>query len=72
MTTTLPPVAAAPKAGRRPSWLPGPRLLPTLATFVLFVALFGAGSLRYEGFFAAQVVLNLFVDNASSSCWPSG
>jgi simple sugar transport system permease protein len=31
---------------------------------VLFVALFGAGSLRYEGFFSGQVLLNLFVDNA--------
>ena len=31
---------------------------------MLFVALFGAGSLRYEGFFSGQVLLNLFVDNA--------
>ena len=60
MTATLPPVTTAPASGRRPSWLPGPRLLPTLATFVLFVALFAAGSLRYEGFFAGQVLLNLF------------
>ena len=48
----------------RRAWLPGPRVLPTLATFVLFVALFAAGSLRYEGFFAGQVLLNLLVDNA--------
>ena len=31
---------------------------------MLFVALFAAGSLRYEGFFSGQVLLNLFVDNA--------
>ena len=42
----------------------GPRLLPALATFVLFVAIFGAGSLRYEASSPAQVLLNLFVDNA--------
>ena len=65
MTATLPPVAgAAGLAARRPAWLPGPRLLPTLATFVLFVVLFGAGSLRYDSFFSGQVLLNLFVDNA--------
>jgi ribose/xylose/arabinose/galactoside ABC-type transport system permease subunit len=65
MTATLPPVTgAAGIAARRPAWLPGPRLLPTLATFVLFVVLFGAGSLRYESFFSGQVLLNLFVDNA--------
>jgi galactofuranose transport system permease protein len=65
MTATLPPVTPVPRVvARRPAWLPGPRLLPTLATFVLFVALFGAGSLRYEGFFSGQVLLNLFVDNA--------
>ena len=65
MTATLPPVAgAAGLAARRPAWLPGSRLLPTLATFVLFVVLFGAGSLRYDSFFSGQVLLNLFVDNA--------
>ncbi|MDT7581684.1 MAG: galactofuranose transport system permease protein, partial [Pseudonocardiales bacterium] len=65
MTATLPPVTgAAGIAARRPAWLPGPRLLPTLATFVLFVVLFGAGSLRYDSFFSGQVLLNLFVDNA--------
>jgi ribose/xylose/arabinose/galactoside ABC-type transport system permease subunit len=65
MTATLPPVTGgAGLAARRPAWLPGPRLLPTLATFVLFVVLFGAGSLRYDSFFSGQVLLNLFVDNA--------
>ena len=40
------------------------RLMPTLATFVLFVLLFGVGSVRYEGFTSGQVVANLFIDNA--------
>ncbi len=44
--------------------LPSGQALPVVATFVLFVALFTAGSLRYESFFSAQVLLNLFVDNA--------
>ncbi len=57
MITTAP----APRA-RLPR--PSPRVLPVLATFVLFVLLFGAGSLRYDNFFSGQVVLNLFVDNA--------
>ncbi len=33
-------------------------------TLVLFVVLFGAGSLLYPGFFSLQVFLNLFIDNA--------
>jgi len=64
MTATLPPTVGSTGPTGRPSWLPGPRLLPTLATFVVFVVLFGAGSLRYDGFLAPQVFLNLFVDNA--------
>ena len=44
--------------------LTSPRVLPVLATFVLFVVMFGAGSARYDNFFSLQVLLNLFVDNA--------
>jgi simple sugar transport system permease protein len=44
--------------------MPSGQTLPVLVTFVLFVALFSAGSLRYESFFSAQVLLNLLVDNA--------
>ncbi len=33
-------------------------------TLILFVVLFGAGSMLYEGFFSLQVFLNLFIDNA--------
>ncbi|MEE1940075.1 galactofuranose ABC transporter, permease protein YjfF [Streptomyces sp. TRM 70361] len=40
------------------------RFLPVVATFVVFMVTFGAGSVRYEGFASGQVVTNLFVDNA--------
>ncbi|QFZ18141.1 galactofuranose ABC transporter, permease protein YjfF [Saccharothrix syringae] len=40
------------------------RFLPVIATFVVFVATFGVGSVRYEGFATGQVVANLFIDNA--------
>ncbi|GAB3443483.1 galactofuranose ABC transporter, permease protein YjfF [Actinophytocola sediminis] len=40
------------------------RFLPVIATFVVFVLTFGAGSVRYEGFASGQVVANLFIDNA--------
>jgi simple sugar transport system permease protein len=35
-----------------------------IATMALFLLLFATGSLRYRGFFAPQVFLNLFIDNA--------
>lgn len=40
------------------------RFLPVIATFVVFVLTFGAGSIRYEGFGSGQVIANLFIDNA--------
>ncbi len=47
---------------------PGPRLnaryLPLAATIALFVAMATLGSVRYTGFFSAQVFLNLLIDNA--------
>jgi len=43
---------------------PPARFVPVLATFVLFVSMFGIGSVRYEGFASSQVVLNLLIDNA--------
>jgi ribose/xylose/arabinose/galactoside ABC-type transport system permease subunit len=43
---------------------PPARFLPVLATLALFVGLFAAGGVRYEGFTSPQVVLNLFFDNA--------
>ncbi|MBA1364476.1 galactofuranose ABC transporter, permease protein YjfF [Burkholderia gladioli] len=41
-----------------------PRTLPIVVTIVLFVALFGFGSVMYTGFFSMQVLTGLLVDNA--------
>ncbi|WP_151770669.1 galactofuranose ABC transporter, permease protein YjfF [Streptomyces abyssomicinicus] len=38
--------------------------IPLIVTAVLLVAMFTVGSLRYDGFFSTQVVLNLLIDNA--------
>jgi ribose/xylose/arabinose/galactoside ABC-type transport system permease subunit len=43
---------------------PPRRFYPIIATFALFVGMFGAGTIRYEGFSSPQVILNLLVDNA--------
>ncbi|MFG1619569.1 galactofuranose ABC transporter, permease protein YjfF [Nonomuraea wenchangensis] len=40
------------------------KYLPVLVTGCLFVAMFVAGGIRYEGFASGQVVLNVFIDNA--------
>jgi ribose/xylose/arabinose/galactoside ABC-type transport system permease subunit len=40
------------------------RFLPVIATFVVFVLTFGAGSVRYEGFGTPQIFANLFIDNS--------
>jgi ribose/xylose/arabinose/galactoside ABC-type transport system permease subunit len=37
---------------------------PVIASFGLFVLMFVIGAMRYEGFGSAQVILNIFVDNA--------
>ena len=44
--------------------LASPRYASIIVTLVLLVAMFIVGSTQYRGFFAGQVVLNLFVDNA--------
>lgn len=41
-----------------------PRDLPLAVTIGLFVLLFTAGSLLFDGFFSLQVFLNFFIDNA--------
>jgi ribose/xylose/arabinose/galactoside ABC-type transport system permease subunit len=41
-----------------------PKYIPLAATVSLFVAMAGAGSVLYDGFFAPQVFLNLLIDNA--------
>ena len=60
MTTTGTP-AAAPAAT---PFRARTRYVPVLVTLALLVAMFAAGSARYEGFASGQVVLNVFIDNA--------
>jgi ribose/xylose/arabinose/galactoside ABC-type transport system permease subunit len=43
---------------------PPARYLPIIATFALFIGLFGAGGMRYEGLGDPQVLLSLLIDNA--------
>jgi galactofuranose transport system permease protein len=43
---------------------PPSQYLPVLASLALFVGMFAAGGIRYDGFASPQVVLNLFFDNA--------
>jgi ribose/xylose/arabinose/galactoside ABC-type transport system permease subunit len=38
--------------------------LPIIVTIALFMVMFVAGAFRYTGFFSAQVLLNLLIDNA--------
>ncbi|MEV0198607.1 galactofuranose ABC transporter, permease protein YjfF [Nonomuraea sp. NPDC050691] len=40
------------------------KYVPVLVTGGLFLAMFVAGGIRYEGFATGQVILNVFVDNA--------
>jgi simple sugar transport system permease protein len=49
---------------RARSFTPPARYLPVLATFALFVGMFGVGGLRYEGFADPQVFLSLLLDNS--------
>ena len=62
MTTLAPAPPEKPRVAVR-SRVPS-RFLPVIATFVVFVLTFGAGSIRYEDFATGQVVANLFIDNA--------
>ena len=41
-----------------------PQTLPSWVAVLLFVLMFAAGSLGYNGFFSGQVFLNLLIDNA--------
>ncbi len=40
------------------------RFFQFYVTLVLFLVLFGIGSVKFDGFFSPQVFLNLFIDNA--------
>ncbi|HTJ94234.1 MAG TPA: galactofuranose ABC transporter, permease protein YjfF [Pararobbsia sp.] len=50
--------------GSRLAAITDPRTLPLTVTILLFIALFGFGSVMYTGFFSLQVLLDLLVDNA--------
>ncbi|MGK3998225.1 galactofuranose ABC transporter, permease protein YjfF [Sorangium sp. So ce1024] len=52
------------RAVTRPPLRLSPRHLPLAVTIGLFVVMFGAGSLLFDGFFSLQVFLNLLIDNA--------
>ncbi|WP_182525372.1 galactofuranose ABC transporter, permease protein YjfF [Nocardioides dongkuii] len=45
-------------------YTPPTRFIPVIASFALFVGMFGVGGLRYEGFSDPQVLLSLLIDNA--------
>lgn len=49
---------------RRRAFHLNPTDLPLAVTIALFVVMFGAGSLLFDGFFSLQVFLNFFIDNA--------
>ncbi len=69
MTGTTQRSVAQRSAGRRAlgavlAYRPPQKFLPALATIVVFLAMFGVGSIHFQGFASWQVFLNLFVDNA--------
>lgn len=41
-----------------------PQYLTLIVTLLIFTALFGISSLKFEGFFSMSVIMNLFIDNA--------
>ncbi|AVS62643.1 sugar ABC transporter permease YjfF [Paracidovorax avenae] len=62
MSAVMTPAMATPAGARGPRL--NARYLPLAATIALFVAMATLGSVRYTGFFSAQVFLNLLIDNA--------
>ncbi|QNE21973.1 sugar ABC transporter permease YjfF [Kribbella qitaiheensis] len=64
MSSSSSAVASTTWPDRLRGYSPPRRYLPVIATAALLIGMFGAGSLRYQGFADPQVVLNLFVDNA--------
>ena len=63
MSTAVIPAASS-SWDRVRQFSPPSRYVPVLATFALFVGMFGIGGLRYEGFSDPQVLLSLLIDNA--------
>lgn len=70
IATAPAPTPAPAGPGSRSTWdrvrgyAPSSRYLPVLATLALFLGMFGAGGLRYEGFADPQVFLSLLLDNS--------
>lgn len=62
MSAVMAPTTAAAPGARGPRL--NARYLPLAATIALFAAMATLGSVRYTGFFSAQVFLNLLIDNA--------
>jgi len=58
------PATATTQASRPAGRRLDARFLPLGVTVALFVLMFGAGALAFDGFLSLQVFLNLFVDNA--------
>ncbi|RHW27294.1 sugar ABC transporter permease YjfF [Nocardioides immobilis] len=46
------------------TYSPASRYLPVVATFALFIGMFGFGGISYQGFFDWQVFLSLLLDNS--------
>jgi simple sugar transport system permease protein len=63
-SATSPGTASATTWERIRGYSPPSRFLPVIATLALFLGMFGAGSVRYEGFGDPQVLLSLLIDNA--------
>jgi ribose/xylose/arabinose/galactoside ABC-type transport system permease subunit len=61
---TAPSSQPASVHGRRGKKGLNPKYLPLVATISLFVLVATLGSIFYDGFFSAQVFLNLLIDNA--------
>ncbi|WP_233872284.1 galactofuranose ABC transporter, permease protein YjfF [Paraburkholderia adhaesiva] len=64
MNHSLPHFAPLAAVRRGAARFGDPRVLPIAVTVLLFVALFGFGSVMYTGFFSLQVLFGLLVDNA--------
>ncbi|SFQ08406.1 galactofuranose ABC transporter, permease protein YjfF [Variovorax sp. 770b2] len=63
-TAAAPSSQPAPARGRAGKRGLNPKYLPLTATISLFVLMATLGSVFYDGFFSAQVFLNLLIDNA--------
>jgi galactofuranose transport system permease protein len=64
MSTATVPATGLSAWDRVRTYSPPSKYLPVLATFALFVGMFGVGGIRYEGFADPQVFLSLLLDNA--------